>query len=367
MSRILLVHQPVDGGVGRHVGDLARCLTEAGHEIVLCGPQRPAGTDCLRHRPLDLRRAVSPRADLEAARTFAGIMGAERPQLVHAHSSKAGAVARVARAAHPRVPVVYSPHGYAFAGHFESARERSAYRLVERALALATSRVLCVCEAEAQLARGVGASSRVRVVYNGIAPPGEGPLDARIAALAAQGPVIGALTLLRPGKGVETLIDAMPAVLARRPDVQLAIVGDGPGLTDLRTRAQSLGVAGSVSFTGPTDEPLSALRAMTVFVHPSWAEAFPYVILEAMALGLPIVATAVGGVGEALVDGTSGLLVSPRDAGALARALGGLLDDPRRMSALGAHAMRRASGSFTLERMVGGVEEIYAELLSAER
>lgn len=372
MSRILLVHQPVDGGVGRHVGDLARGLAEAGHEIVLCGPQRPAGTDGLRHRPLDLRRAVSPRDDLAVARAFAGIVGAEHPQLVHAHSSKAGAVARVARVAHPRVPIVYSPHGYAFAGHFDSARERSAYRLAERALAPAASRVTCVCEAEARLARSVGPPSRVRVVHNGIAtpgedpPPGKDPITARIEALAARGPVIGALTLLRPGKGVETLIDALPAVLERRRDAQLAIVGDGPGLADLQARAHRLGVARSVSFVGSTDEPLSALRAMTVFAHPSWAEAFPYVILEAMALGLPIVATAVGGVGEALVDADSGVLVAPRDAGALARALGDLLDDPQRMSALGARALRRASASFTLERMVSGVAEVYAELTAGD-
>lgn len=367
MSRILLVHQPVDGGVGRHVGDLARGMAQAGHEIVVCGPQPPAGTDGVRHIPLDLRRAVSAREDLAAARRFARIVASEQPELVHAHSSKAGAVARVARVAHPRVPVVYSPHGYAFAGHFESERERSAYRLAERALAPAASRVVCVCEAEARLARSIGSSARVRVVHNGIAPPAEGPVDARIEALAARGPVIGALTLLRPGKGVETLIDAMPAVRARRPDAQLAIVGDGPGLQDLRARAQRLGVAESVSFVGPTEEPLSALRGMTVFAHPSWAEAFPYVILEAMALGLPIVATAVGGVGEALVDADSGVLVAPRDAGALAGALVDVLDDPRRMSTLGARALRRASKSFTLASMVSGIERVYAELTAGGR
>jgi glycosyltransferase involved in cell wall biosynthesis len=145
--------------------------------------------------------------------------------------------------------------------------------------------------------------------------------------------------------------------------VQLAIIGDGPGLPDLRARSQRLGVAASVSFAGPTDEPLSALRAMTVFAHPSWAEAFPYVILEAMALGLPIVATAVGGVGEALVDGDSGVLIAPRDAGALARALSELLDEPRKMSALGARALGRARELFTLESMARDIEQVYSELI----
>lgn len=397
MSRILLVHQPTDGGVGRHVADLARGLTGAGHEVVLCGPSVPDGLvggehatalPDMRYVRLDLQRAVDPRADIAAVARFARILRSERPEIVHAHSSKAGAVVRLARALDPSIPVVYSPHGYSFAGHFERASERTAYRLAERVLGYATSRALCVCEAEARLARSVTTGSRVRVVYNGIAcggneiasdahgiagdahgiPANRGvEPDARIAALAARGPVLGALTLLRPGKGVETLIDALPAILERRGDVRLAIVGDGPGLGALQARARERGVEEATHFVGPTDEPLGALAAMTVFVHPSWAEAFPYVILEAMSLGLPIVATDVGGVGEALVNDDSGVLVAPRDDVALASAMGALLEDPQRMVRLGERAQRRARERFTLERMIAGVEEVYGELTRRSR
>jgi glycosyltransferase involved in cell wall biosynthesis len=360
--RVLLCHQPTDGGVGRHVRDIAEGLHARGFEVILCSPALPEGTSpALRHIPLDLRRAIVPRTDLAAQLRLARIIAQERPDVVHAHSSKAGALARAAHLAHPRVPVLYTPHGFAFAGYFSRSLERSAYRVIERALAPLASRVVCVCEAEARLARSVGADGRVRVVYNGIAAPGEGDVDPRLAPLSARGPVIGALTMLRPGKGLETLIAGVPAVLARHPGAQVAIVGEGPDLEPLRALARGLGVGGAVHFLGASGDPLSALRGFDVFVHPSWAESFPYVILEALSLGRAIVASDVGGIGEALVDGESGMLVPARDDRALAAAVVALLDDPARRSALGAQALRR-SRRFTRSAMVEQLAGVYGEL-----
>jgi glycosyltransferase involved in cell wall biosynthesis len=360
--RVLLCHQPTDGGVGRHVRDIAEGLSEDGFEVILCSPAVPEGTNpALRHVPLDLRRSIVPRADLAAQVGLARIIAKLRPDVVHAHSSKAGALARLARLARPRVPVLYTPHGFAFAGYFSRELERSAYRLIERSLAPLASRIVCVCEAEARLARSVGADGRVRVVYNGIAPAREGAADPRLAELSARGPVIGALTMLRPGKGLETLIAATPLILARHPDAQMAIVGEGPELGELSALARGLGVDGAVHFLGQSSDPLSALRGFDVFVHPSWAESFPYVILEALSLGRPIVASDVGGVGEALVDGESGMLVPARDDRALAAALVALLDDPARRGALGRQALRR-SERFTRKAMVQQLAGVYAEL-----
>ncbi len=362
MSRILLCHQPTDGGVGRHISDLAIGLGERGYEVVLCGPAVPPGlTGRFAHARLDLRREVRPRPDLAALIRFARVVGAIRPDIIHAHSSKAGAVARLGRPLHPRVPVIYTPHGYSFAGYFSRPVERLAYRGIERALAPMASCVVCVCEAEARLARSVGPSRRVRVIHNGIGPAEDGPVDARLADLARRGPMIGALTLLRPGKGLETLIDAVPRVLASHPSAQVAIFGEGPDLDALRERARLRAVATSVHFLGPSAAPLEALRGMDVFVHPSWAEAFPYVILEAMSLGRPIVASNVGGIAEELVDGDSGVLVAPRDEAALAGALVEMLDDPDRRARLGEMALKRVSESFTRARMVERFASLYDE------
>jgi glycosyltransferase involved in cell wall biosynthesis len=360
--RVLLCHQPTDGGVGRHVRDIAEGLHAEGFEVILCSPAAPVGTSsALRHIPLDLGRAIAPRSDLAAQLRLARIIAQARPDVVHAHSSKAGALARLARLAHPRLPVLYTPHGFAFAGYFSRSLERSVYRVIERTLAPLASRIVCVCEAEARLARSLGVDGRVRVVYNGITPAGAGTVDPRLAALSARGPVIGALTMLRPGKGLETLVAAAPRILARHPDAQVAIVGEGPDLGDLSALARGLGVAGAVHFLGAGSDPLAALRGFDVFVHPSWAESFPYVILEALSLGRPIVASNVGGVGEALVDGESGVLVPAREQEQLAAALVALLDDPARRAALGEQALRR-SQRFTRSAMVQQLAGVYAEL-----
>lgn len=364
MLRILLCHQPTDGGVGRHVEDLTIGLRERGYEVVLCGPSIPRGMpDSTTHVRLDLHRAVTIRSDLVAVARFSRIVHDVRPDIIHAHSSKAGAVARLVRFSHPRTPVVYTPHGYAFAGHFSRSAERFAYRGVERTLAPLASRTVCVCEAEACLARSIGPSKRVRVVHNGIEPVQDGPVEERVVELARLGPVMGALTMLRPGKGLETLIDALPRVLSRHPTAQMAIVGDGPDLQELRARTQRNGVSGAVHFLGSSTEPQAVLRGLDVFVHPSWAEAFPYVILEAMSLGRAIVASDVGGIGEAVVDGSSGRLVPARDADALAEALLAMLDDPLGRTRMGTMALARVSERFTRTAMIGRLLGVYDELM----
>jgi glycosyltransferase involved in cell wall biosynthesis len=365
--RVLLCHQPTDGGVGRHVRDLIEGLGALGDiEIAVCAPAVPRGTALpVTHIPLDLRRAVAPRADAGAARRLARIVRRLRPDLIHAHSSKAGAVARLARLGAPGVPVIYTPHGFAFAGYFSGRLERRAYLEVERGLAPLTSCIVGVCEAEARLARSVASERKIYVVHNGIEPAPPGEPDRRLAELAGDGPLIGALTLLRPGKGLETLLGAMPQVLANHRRAQLAIVGEGPDLDALRAQARSLGIGARVHFLGACTEPLAALRGMDLFVHPSWAESFPYVILEAMSLGRAIVASNVGGIGEAVVDGESGLLVPPRDERALARAMIGLLDERPRRERLGEHALRRVR-FFTRELMVSELLTLYEQLAARQ-
>ena len=364
MARLLLCTQPTDGGVGRHVRDLLAGLSDAGWDVALCAPAIPSDVVApVDHVELEMGRSVAPRADLAAVAGLSRIIRQVRPDIVHAHSSKAGALARAARLLHPATPLVYTPHGYSFAGHFSRRGERRVYRGIERALAPLSSRVVCVCEAEARLARSVGPPGRVRVVYNGVAPAGDGPADRRVAELSLRGPVIGALTLLRPGKGLETLIDALPRVLAAHPNAQVAICGGGPDLGALVARAHMRGVAHATHFLGPSSEPLAVLRAFDVFVHPSWAESFPYVILEAMSVGRAIVASEVGGIGEALVDGESGMLVPKGDFEELSRTLIGLLDDPDRRTRMGEMARRRAGDRFTLNAMIGRLIGVYDELM----
>jgi glycosyltransferase involved in cell wall biosynthesis len=370
VTRVLLVHQPVDGGVARHVADLWGGLLERGDEAVLCGPELPSASLLTEgvppdapHLPLEMGRAVSPATDLVAVRRFVHIARQVRPDLIHAHSSKAGAVARLARLAGVAAPVLYTPHGYAFAGFFEHEAERRVYREIERSLSPLTTRVVAVCDAEARLAGTVASPRRIRVVHNGIDAPPDGAPDPRLQELKRRGPVIAVLTQLRPGKGVETLIDALPRVLDRHPAAHVALAGDGPARAALTERARAAGVADAITFLGEHPDPIALLRGADIFLLTSWAESFPYVILEAMAVGLPIVSSDVGGIPEALTDEATGLLVPARDPGATATALNQLLDDPQLRTRLGSAARAVVSTRFTRPAMVAGMCAVYREVL----
>jgi glycosyltransferase involved in cell wall biosynthesis len=357
-----MVVRPSEGGAFGHVATLSRELARRNHEVAICGPHgawKDLGVEVIE---LDIVRPISPPADLVALRRLAGIVRAFAPDVVHAHGSKGGVMARLARLATPRVPVVLTPHGYAFAGYFSRRSERFAYRSVETALARLASRVLCVCEAEARLAASVGPKRRIRVVHNGIEPPREVRPDPDLAALSDRGPVIVAITGLRSGKGDETLVRAFGALARAGLPGTLVIVGDGPERAAVEAESDAAGIADRVILLGERLDVFPILAASDIFVSPSWAESFPYSVLEAMAFGLPIVATDVGGVPEAIEDGATGLLVSPRDAAALERALGKLITDHDTARTLGAAANERMLARFTLSRMVERTLSVYTEV-----
>jgi glycosyltransferase involved in cell wall biosynthesis len=363
VARILMLTQPTDGGVFQHVSLLCEGLAARGHVPVVAAPldRRPPGLDA-ELVPLEMTRAVSPAADARAVAAAARAVRRVRPALVHAHSSKAGAVGRLARPAFPRTPLVYTPHGYAFAGHFESERERSRYRAVERALAPLASLVLCVCEAERRLAASVGPERRTRVVHNGVPMPRPAPVHPTVERLRERGPVVGMVTLLRPGKGLETLVDALPGLLAGHPSASVVVAGSGPDREQIEARARERGVAGALHLIGETAGPMPLLAGADLFLSASWAESFPLNVLEAMAAGLPVVATDVGGTAEAVVDGVTGLVIPARDPAALAAALADLLADPGRRAGLGDAGRRRARERFTVDLMLDGTAAVYRDL-----
>jgi glycosyltransferase involved in cell wall biosynthesis len=282
--------------------------------------------------------------------------------VVHAHGSQGGVLARVARSLAPGVPVAFTPHNYAFTNYFTNPLERGAYRAIETALSPLASRVICVCEAERRIADSIGPSSRTRVVYNGIEPLEAAAPSAVTQERRRRGPVICVVAELQPPKGVLTSVEAMPAVLARFPQASLLIAGDGAERSQLEERARALGVGESVLFLGHVDGVAGLLGGSDVFVQPGWAESFPYSILEAMSLGLPIVATDVGGVGEAVEDGVTGCLVPRQDPAALAEGIVSLLSDPERAKALGLAARERMMERFQLTTMVEGTLAVYREL-----
>lgn len=168
---------------------------------------------------------------------------------------------------------------------------------------------------------------------------------------------------LRAEKGHDVLIDAAPAILAGQPDAEIWLAGDGPMRDALAARAEARGVAERVRFLGQSDAVPALLDASDLFVLPSRSEAFPNAVIEAMAAGLPVIASRVGGIPELVADGVSGVLVPAGDAAALARAVLDLMDRPELAARLGRAARADVERRFSFERMVADFEALYLDTI----
>ena len=224
------------------------------------------------------------------------------------------------------------------------------------------TRMLCVCEAERRVAARLVPGRRTRVVYNGIRGFEAVQRDPELEGLRGRGPVICAVTELQEPKGVETLIEAMPHVLASNPTVTLLVAGDGPLRDRITDQIERLDVGAAVVLLGDVQDVTAVYGAADCFVSAGWSESFPYAVLEAMSVGLPIVATDVGGVGEAIEDGVTGRLVPPHSATELGAAIGELLADREVAERLGASARDRMHARFNFDSMLEGTLGVYSEL-----
>lgn len=179
--------------------------------------------------------------------------------------------------------------------------------------------------------------------------------------------IIGIVGQLIERKGHRYLLDAMPAILERFPDTVLVALGHGPLLSRLRHQAKSLGIERNAMFVGFRNDMPHILRELDVLVHPAIMEGLGVAILQAMAAEVPVVATAAGGMPEAVQDGVNGILVPPRDVEALGDAVIRLLAAPELRRAMGAAGRRIVEERFSVDGMVEGVLSVYYDVLKLPR
>lgn len=302
--------------------------------------------------------------DLRAALRLAALDRERGYAIVHAHSSKAGALVRTALPRSQRL--AYTPHCFAFAG---GARRftKLVYRGVEQALASRTGAIVAVSEWERRQAVGSlrGARRLTRLIRNGIPEPPAIAPDPELLEFKAGEPLAGMVTVLRPQKDPLTAVRAF-SLMARggHGAGRLAIVGNGELAAAIGAEAERLALGDRVRLFGFRGPSARYLRAIDVLVSPSLWEALPYAPIEALACGVPVVATAVGGVPEIVDHGKTGLLVPPAAPGALAAAVSRLLGDRRLREDMGRRGRAVALERFGVERMVDQIEALYAELLS---
>ncbi|HOX54359.1 MAG: glycosyltransferase family 4 protein [Candidatus Omnitrophica bacterium] len=181
--------------------------------------------------------------------------------------------------------------------------------------------------------------------------------------LRSRGPVIGNIARLSSVKGQSYLIEAMNEVVKIFPDAQLLVVGDGKIKDDLVARVNELGLNNNIFFIPSVRETSSILSLMDIFVMCSVAEGLGLSIMEAQAVGLPVIATEVGGIPELVKDGQTGILVPPQDSFKLAHAIISLLENREKARQLGANAQKNIRENFTLEKMISETERVYESVL----
>jgi glycosyltransferase involved in cell wall biosynthesis len=213
---------------------------------------------------------------------------------------------------------------------------------------------------------------RVHLIYNGVdadqyrpAAPGECQAMRRELGVPGDALVLMAVGSLKPLKGFDAMIRAATPVLRSRQDARLVLVGDGPQRDQLHTLAHGQGIADQVVFTGLRDDVHAVLRAADVLVLSSRTEVLPTVVLEAMATGLPVVATRVGGVPEIVEHERNAIIVPPDDEASLQAALERVAASPELRRTLGARGRAIVETRFRLERMCAEREALFAKLLDS--
>jgi glycosyltransferase involved in cell wall biosynthesis len=280
-----------------------------------------------------------------------------RPDIVHSWLFLANLVSALAVRRGPGRRLILSQRcSYeATAGPFLRRVARWSHRRADRVIV--NSRAALEEEVQAGFSR-----TRIVHVPNGVGDA-RPPSTTRAALGLTDGPLAVSVGQLQRMKGHHVLLEAWPAVRARVPDARLVLVGSGPQHHALADRARRLGLADAITLAGFRSPAPAFIAAADVFVQPSSTEGMPNAVLEAMALGRPIVASAVGGIPELIEDGVTGLLMAPNDPGALSDAIVRLLVDRDLGRRLGKAAALRARERFSWARVVAETEAIYREPL----
>jgi len=399
--KILEVLEANVGGARKHVLDILRCLDRSRFQPhVACSLRRGFDApDALRRfetlgartTVVPMLRRPAPLADLRSLRNLVRLIRRERFAIVHTHASKAGFLGRLAARRAGAPAVVHTPHTFPF----ERCDTPLAplYRLLERRAAKWADRIVLVAPSQRATAEELGvAEGRLVVIENGVEPPPEPPetLRARYReklGLAADEPAFAFVGRLTPQKDVQTFLRLAAEVLRLVPEAKGFVVGatDNPAyLRSLRPRPSpqawqtlSEGKPPEGLLLWSHDLPLRVLghrsdaptlvAAFDLVILPSLYEGLPYSLLEAMACGVPVVASNVTGARDAILDGETGFLVAVGDVTAFAGAAAKVLTDRALRLRLGAAAGKRALDHFSLERFAERINALYEELTAAPR
>lgn len=290
-----------------------------------------------------------------------------RADVLHAHHLYLDAVAALLAGRILRVPVVAKMVGAGPGGDLDRLRQTAGGSLLLKHLRTLDAVIVPSPTCHTELLAAGFPPERIRIIANGVDTAlfrPEPPEKSSTWLPTHGGPVVAFTGRLIQAKGLLDLLEAWTLLLRDVPEAHLVLVGSGPIEGEVRRRAGSPPLTGRVHLTGEVPDVRPYLRAATAFVFPSWAEGLPNALLEAMAMGLPCVATDIGPIRDAVTDGEEALLVPVRTPDRLAAALVTILTQPVLAARLGRAARKRVEAEFLLETVVDRLEAIYRDLCS---
>lgn len=320
-----------------------------------------------------LGREIRPLHDVQTLWRLVALMRRLRPHIVHTHTAKAGAVGRAAAILAGVPIVVHTYHGHVLRGYFSPAKT-AVYRAIERGLAWRTNRLLAVTMRvrDELLALGVGEAAQYRAVPLGFdlapllaAERRRGELRAELGL--GDAPLVGIVARLVPIKAHEVFLAAAARVRHQLPSARFLIVGDGELRAALERQTADLGLGDAVRFLGWRADIDKLYADIDVVALTSRNEGSPVALIEAMAAGVPVVSTDVGGVADVVQHGVSGLLAPMDDDAAVADHILALLAAPETRRTMGQHGRTKVGATYDAGRLVHDIETLYDELLREAR
>jgi len=386
MKILHVITRLILGGAQKNTVMSCAAQVNAGHDVHLAfgpiyGPEgslldeaRKAGVKTI--EIASMRRAVLPVHDYVCYRALRRVIRELKPDVVHTHSSKAGIVGRGAAWAERVGAVIHTIHGLPF--HDRQSRViHHAYVMLERWAGRRCHKMIGITQAmcDAFAEKRIGRPEQFTVIPSGIdidafaADTAPREVTRKAYGIGKDAPVIGIVARLDPLKGHDDLLDVLPALIERQPDVTMLFVGDGWHREALEKRVAEKGWEQRVIFAGlvPPMQVPSLLRAMDVMALPSYQEGQGRTLVEALICGCAIVGYRVGGIPEVCIDGRTGLLAEVGNREQLGKALLSLLDDPPHRRQLAEQGAQHARDVFDVRSMTRQIEAVYQEVLASRK
>ena len=364
-----LVTKPAWGGAQRYVYDLAASIPKNEFDVSVITGEKGVLKEKLSGAKINsisvpsLSREISPLKDFESFKALMKIFKEENPDIVHANSSKAGAMGAFAARISGIKNIIFTVHG------LTTNEERNIISKIFIAVSywigfLSSHKIIAVSKSvENSVRRFPFISGKTTLIHNGIEMPKffekEEARRKILGKSAARETVIGTIAELHPNKGISYLVSAFPEILKREKDARLVIIGEGEEKESLKRLIKKKGLQDKVTLAGHIDGAARYLKAFDIFVLPSITEALGYVLLEAGAAGLPVAASDVGGIPEIIDGGKTGVLIPPKTPLAIAAGVLLLTHDKEFAGNVSKKLREKVEKEFTLSEMLRKTYALY--------